>query len=169
MDVAELRKDMEDAKAQSEKYKNLAAAFDERASSLDEMIRGATRKVQADAIIDRTLAECTQPPVKAQEQSRDRYRKSKAQIYEDIIREHGKPMHLTDILNTALDLGITFKGADNKPLKERLRGALLSAVRLENMGSNYWWVVNAPLADVDHTAQAKETGNNDAARSDNMR
>ena len=162
MDIAGLQKEMEDAKAQSEKHKGLAAAYDERAASLDEMIRGATRKEKADAIIESALAELPLAPVKAEGYSRDRYRKSKTQIYEDIVREHGMPMHLTAILNAALDRGITFKGNDNrKPLKERLRGALLSAVRLENMGSNYWWIVDAPLADEAHTSQANETGNND--------
>ncbi len=63
-------------------------------------------------------------------------------IYEEIVREHGRPMHITELLSEALLRGTTFNG--KAPAKRQLWGALNSCARFYNTGGNRWWIDGLP-------------------------
>ena len=70
---------------------------------------------------------------------RKRPGKTNVQVYEEIISLHGRPMHLTDILESAARMGVVFK--TNGDPKSQLRNALNGAKkRFKNMGNNTWWI-----------------------------
>ena len=70
---------------------------------------------------------------------RKRPGKTNVQVYEEIMSLHGRPMHLTDILESAARMGVSFKTTGDT--KAQLRNALNGAKkRFENMGNNTWWI-----------------------------
>ena len=75
---------------------------------------------------------------------RKRKGKTNNSIYQEIILSHGKPMHVTDILDAASTAGVRQKGT--APPIKRLRNVLNGAKkRFYNVGNNHWWVVGKPL------------------------
>ena len=77
---------------------------------------------------------------------RKRPGKPNVQIYEEILSLHGKPMHMTDILESALKMGVTFKqgGEPRSQLRNALNGA---KKRFKNIGNNTWWIADRPIPD----------------------
>ena len=77
---------------------------------------------------------------------RKRPGKPNVQIYEEIMSLHGKPMHMTDILDSALRMGVTFKqgGEPRNQLRNALNGA---KKRFKNIGNNTWWIADRPIPD----------------------
>ena len=70
--------------------------------------------------------------------------KTNVQVYEEILYLHGRPMHLTDILESALRMGVQFKNNGNP--RSQLRNALNGAKkRFENTGNNNWWIRGRPM------------------------
>ena len=69
--------------------------------------------------------------------------KPKTELIEELILEHGKPMHLTDILAVGTERGLQLDGKRQK--RVQLRGTLANCKRLYNTGGNKWWVVGVEL------------------------
>ena len=68
----------------------------------------------------------------------------KVDIYTAILKSHGKPMHVSEILAAAQNRGVVLKGTN--PARVQLRNALFSSKnRFYNVGDNTWWLVGEPL------------------------
>ena len=71
-------------------------------------------------------------------------RTRKVHIYTAILKSHGKPMHVSEILAAAQNRGVVLKGTN--PARVQLRNALFSSKnRFYNVGDNTWWLVGEPL------------------------
>ena len=69
----------------------------------------------------------------------------KVDIYTAILKSHGKPMHVSEILVAAQNRGVVPQGTTN-PAQVQLRNALFSSKnRFYNVGDNTWWLVGEPL------------------------
>ena len=78
------------------------------------------------------------------ESARKRPGKTNVQVYEEILTLYGRPMHATDILDSAIKLGVEFKN-DGEP-RTQLRNALNGAKkRFTNIGNNTWWIAGHPV------------------------
>ena len=72
-------------------------------------------------------------------------RTPKVAIYTAILKSHGKPMHVSEILAAAQSRGVVPRGTTNPP-QVQLRNALFSSKnRFYNVGDNTWWLVGEPL------------------------
>lgn len=67
--------------------------------------------------------------------------KPNVQVYEEIILEHGKPIHAADIVKEAVKRGVVFKG--QTPKATQVRNSLVGSKRFDNRGGNMW---NVPRA-----------------------
>ena len=68
----------------------------------------------------------------------------KVDIYTAILKSHGKPMHVSEILAAAHNRGAVLEGTN--PARVQLRNALVSSKnRFYNVGDNTWWLVGEPL------------------------
>ena len=75
---------------------------------------------------------------------RKRSGKPNTQVFEEILSLNKEPMHITDILASALNMGIEFQG--NTDPKTQLRNSLNGAKkRFYNIGNNTWWIVGRPI------------------------
>lgn len=70
-------------------------------------------------------------------------KKPNVEIYTEIIRAHGKPMHVKQIAAALKDYGNVLKGKNEPEIQ--VRNALNASKRFENVGDNTWWVVSDPL------------------------
>jgi len=70
-------------------------------------------------------------------------RKTNVQVFEELLLEHGQPMHATDIAIQAETRGVVFQGS--KPREIQARNALANSKRFVNQGGNMWWVANVAL------------------------
>ena len=67
-------------------------------------------------------------------------------MYESIIKEHGRPLHLQEITQEALARGVEFKGSAGKEPAAKVRDSLFGAAkRFVNLGDNTWWLVGRDL------------------------
>ena len=72
-------------------------------------------------------------------------RTRKVEIYTAILKSHGQPMHVSEILAAAQNRGVVPEGTTN-PTRVQLRNALVSSKnRFYNVGDNTWWMVGEPL------------------------
>ena len=71
-------------------------------------------------------------------------RKPNSRIYEEVIIDNGKPMHLTDILDASLKRGLQLRGKQREDIQ--VRNALAGSKRFMNMGNNVWWVRGEPIS-----------------------
>ena len=80
-----------------------------------------------------------------------RIRKAKrVDEYEAILVRHGGPMHLREITDAALSVGIDLSGGTSTP-DEKVRNSLYGSKRFVNEGANRWWLSGKPLpADDDY-------------------
>ena len=62
--------------------------------------------------------------------------KPKTRIYEEVLRDAGRPLHVSDIAAEALARGAIFKG--RKPQVEQVRSSLGGSKRFVNTGGNNW-------------------------------
>ena len=69
--------------------------------------------------------------------------KPKTELIEELILEHGKPLHLTDVLAIGIDRGLQFNG--KRPKQIQLRSTLANCKRIYNVGGNKWWVIGVAL------------------------
>ncbi len=82
--------------------------------------------------------------------------KPKTDLIEDLILEHGKPMHMTDILAVGIERGLQFNG--KRPKQIQLRSTLSNCKRLYNIGGNKWWVTGIALPPtLQNNGHAEET------------
>ena len=65
---------------------------------------------------------------------------SNAALYVEILREHGRPMHVREITALALDRGLALAGRVDKNPESKVRHALYRCRRVVNVGSNVWWL-----------------------------
>ena len=72
--------------------------------------------------------------------------KPKTELIEELLLEHGKPMHLTDILAIGTERGLQLNGRRQKQIQ--LRSTLSNCKRLYNTGGNKWWVTGVELPPV---------------------
>ncbi len=71
-------------------------------------------------------------------------RTRKVDIYTAILKSHGKPMHVSEILAAAQNRGVVLEGTN--PARVQLRNALFSSKnRFYNVGDNTWWLVGELL------------------------
>ena len=71
------------------------------------------------------------------------YGKPNTQLFEEILLEHGRPMHISSLLDAALARGLRFKGK-RAPIVQ-MRSALTTCKRIYNVGGNTWWVIDQPM------------------------
>ena len=69
--------------------------------------------------------------------------KSNVEIFEEVLRHHGKPMHVRDIVTAAQERGVVLRGKNRPTLQ--VRNALYSSKRFINTGSNIWWLLGEPI------------------------
>lgn len=69
----------------------------------------------------------------------------KVAVYQSIIEEHGRPMHVTEIARAALNLGVSLGGSEQKDPAAKVRSSLFESKRFCNTGDNYWWVAGRTL------------------------
>ena len=145
--IRDLDKDIQDAEELKAKYARLIDAVDQLLKALQEQKQGLESERQALAILGLPMPSVPALAVNGQSTSKTRrkrnYGKPNSQLYEDIIREHGKPMHMSDILEEALKRGLKLKGKRTPVVQ--MRSALANCQRLYNVGSNTWWVIDKPL------------------------
>lgn len=72
-----------------------------------------------------------------------RTRTPRNQIAEEILREVGRPMHVSSLLEQMKSRGVTYKGKTSHA--ELLRSALNKSKRFCNLGANNWWLDGVPL------------------------
>ena len=86
------------------------------------------------------------PSVAAQpRRGRRTTRTPRNQIAEEILRESGRPMHVSTLLERMKERGVTFKGKTSAT--DQLRSALAKSKRFRNLGSNNWWLDGVPSPD----------------------
>ena len=69
--------------------------------------------------------------------------KPNTELIEELILEHGRPLHMTDILALGAERGLQLNG--RRPKQIQLRGTLANCKRLYNIGGNKWWVTGVDL------------------------
>ena len=69
--------------------------------------------------------------------------KPNVQIYEEVIEDHGRPMHLVNIVDAAQNRGLRLRGTQDAPTQ--VRNALAGSKRFVNTGANVWWIEGRPL------------------------
>ena len=141
----DIRKQIEDGERQGNAHQKLgeahlaiAASFYKQTEALTERERGMDAISEAEATLGH-LPEQTAGKRAKRRRPKVGGQKPHTALYEDVLREHGRPMHLTDILNEALARGLQQKG--KKPPSDQLRSALESAVNIYRVGGNRWWIV----------------------------
>ena len=146
MDKASAKKNLKEATEHREIYASLVSAFDEKVTSLENIVNGLAGNSAADADIEKELKKVVKTTTKPQKLRKGRVQKPNSQLYEDIIREHGRPMHMRELLNAAIDRGV--KRKSGAALDEKsLQSALSSCKRLVNLGGNRWWLAGVPAPD----------------------
>lgn len=132
-DIVQLEDKLRNARERESKYKEIA----EDTEQYIDVLRQAEEMVKkgANAPLDDSDTQAT---------VRKRQGKSNAHLYEEILSIHGRPMHITDLLDAAQKLGVQFK-REGEP-KTQLRNALNgSKKRFCNVGSNMWWIQGKPI------------------------
>ena len=143
----DLDKDIQDAEELKAKYARLIGAADQLLKALNEQKQGLESERQALAILSQPMP--SGPTLTATGQSTPKtrgkrnYGKPNTQLYEEVILEHGKPMHMSSILEEAIKRGLKLKG--KRTTVVQMRSALSNCQRLYNIGSNIWWVIDKPL------------------------
>lgn len=138
--------------------RQMAEWYTARANMLDELLHWADR-----AEVISTTNPLPYPGDTGQDRAGTvdvrRKRKTNAQMYEEVLLEHGKPMHLVDLLDKALARGLQQQGTGTP--EDQLRNALNSArKRFYNVGNNVWWVVGRPEPEDLPTASGGEPSPN---------
>ena len=133
-------------------YVRRVDAADQLLQALKEQKQGLEGERQALAVLEQPIptvqllttserSSWTQQRVKVQG-------KPNTQLYEEIILDHGRPMHMSDILKEAFNRGLVLQG-DREPIVQ-MRGALANCKRLYNVGGNIWWITDRPVPE-EHT------------------
>ena len=147
IDVRKIDRDIQTAEKLKSAYAQRLAAVEQWHQALQEQKRGIDNERKALDILNQPMPPT--PFVEAVVHSTKRrnrkpnYGKTNTQLFEEIITEHGRPMHMSSILDVALVRGLKFKG--KRPPVTQMRSALSSCKRLYNVGGNYWWVIDHPL------------------------
>ena len=156
MDMASAQNNLKEAKEQREFYASVVSVFDQKVTSLENIVKGLADNSAADTAIERVLKKTPNITTKPSKLRKGRVQKPNAQIYEDIIREYGRPMHMRDLLNAALDRGIRRKNGAALDVKS-LQSALSSCKRLVNLGGNRWWLAGVPAPDETPIAEREQS------------
>lgn len=121
--------------------------FAERKIAMYTSIAGVLRK-QKEAQLDMEDLRATYPEMETEwppfKPDRDAsLGRSKVRVYEEVLREQGRPLHVSELLPLVKAKGVTFDGVS--PEQQQLRNSLHSASnRFQNVGSNTWWLVDEP-------------------------
>ena len=139
--IAEHRQRIEE---ESKKAREIAKWYTERADALDNLLH----MVVAGPEIYVANVPHLYPPTAGQDGAdmpgEVRKKKPNAQMYEEIMLEHGKPIHLIDLLDKALARGLQQQGTGAP--ENQLRNSLNSSKkRFCNLGNNMWWLADRPL------------------------
>ena len=136
--VEELEIELEEAKKEAKKYTDFVELLQQQLDTTKQNVQFKSAYPETEVVIGHQAPDGI--PI------RKRNGKTNNQIYEEIILAHGKPMHVTDILDAARVAGVRQKGS--APLLKRLRNVLNGAkTRFYNVGNNHWWVVGRPLSE----------------------
>ena len=136
----ELRNDLTQAKKDLLELETLAHKYDAKAKDIRLYIEMLTNmeKLVSDKKVNEPIDSGDNPRVHAHKG------KTNAKLYEEILTIHGRPMHITDLLDSALKLGLEQKG-NSEPLIQ-LRNSLNGArKRFYNVGESTWWIVGKPI------------------------
>ena len=146
-------RDIDKEIANAEKIKNLYAQRLEAAEQLLQALqdqRGAAEKErEARTILDQPLplasVKTIGVPLRASGTGEQRRNNGKpnTQLFEEVLLEHGNPMHMSSLLDTALARGLQFRGK-REPIIQ-MRNALFNCKRIYNIGGNTWWIIDQPL------------------------
>ena len=147
-------RDIDKEIANAEKVKNLYAQRLEAAEQLLQALqdqRGAAeseRKARAilgqpTPLVSAVSAIGVPGIAFASGEQRARYGKPNTQLFEEVLLEHGKPMHMSSLLDAALARGLQFRGK-RAPIVQ-MRTALSNCKRIYNIGGNTWWIIDQPV------------------------
>ena len=143
-DLDKAIQDAEELKAQNAR---LMDAADQLVKALKEQKQGLESENQALAILGLPMPSVQALTVNGQSTKKTRrkrnYGKPNTQLYEEVILEHGKPMHMSSILEEAIKRGLKLNGKRSPVVQ--MRTALANCKRLYNVGGNTWWIIDKPL------------------------
>ena len=143
----DLDKEIQRAEELKAEYARKVDAADQLLQALKEQKQGLENERQALTVLGRTIPTMPQLMTNGEssgtQQQVKAYGKPNTQLYEEIILDHGRPMHMSDILEEALNRGLVLRG--KRPPIVQMRGALAHCKRLCNVGGNTWWVTDRPV------------------------
>ena len=84
--------------------------------------------------------------------------RTNVELYREIVAEHGEPMHLSNIVDTALQRGLRLRGTQEPSVQ--VRNALNGSKRFVNMGSNYWWLADRSVPESNSAENGNMSGTN---------
>ena len=139
LEIIRLRNLVKECETEVQKNSELASAAKE--------VLAAQEKLNAVVAKYPDLAERLEPSpsVSTNSKRRKKARTPRSQVAEDILREAGRPMHGSALLERMTDRGVTFKGK-TKPA-DQLRSSMGKSKRFRNMGANNWWLEGVPSPD----------------------
>ena len=70
-------------------------------------------------------------------------KKSNVELYADILKAHGRPMHATAIAEVAPQYGVVWAGTGDPD--RMVRNGISRSKRFENQGDNVWWLAGVPV------------------------
>ena len=143
----EITHELETATKEKDLLEKGLKAYVEKIAALEQHIAAIDRQVQSDNRL-KELQYTLPIPIEESYSGKVNAKTGKPNslIYEEVIREYGKPMYITDVVDAALLKGAVLHGK-NAP-KNQVRNALSTSKRFENVGDNTWWIIGEPLAQV---------------------
>ena len=147
VDIVIVRKQIKETDEQLGAYEAIVATLKQKQTSLKSIENGFVGLTEAEASLSRAFKQAATTADKPRKLRKGRVQKPNSQLYEDIVREHGRPMHMREILNAALDRGMKQQKTGTNLNRKALQSALSSCKRLENLGGNCWWLVGVPVPD----------------------
>ena len=139
-EIEQLEKAIEEAESLAEQHRTWG-------DILKKQLEVAKEKVAWQARYPRsTLGQESATEVKAtRPRRRSGNQKPRNQLIEEIILEHGRPMHVSDIVERLQALGVTFGGTT--PPKTQVTSSVSKSKRFVNTGGNKFLVDSMPLPD----------------------
>ena len=145
-DIRDIDKEITNAEKVKSLYAQRLEAAEQLLQALRDQKRAAENERKALAILEQPMPAAAVVAVPRRPSSfggrGHNYGKPNTQLFEEILLEHGRPMHISSLLDAALARGLRFKGK-RAPIVQ-MRSALTTCKRIYNVGGNTWWVIGQP-------------------------